>query len=63
MTLQIQPLLKEEIENKRSFPANYETQCYHCGGYIDEGESFYFFGNKKKTCETCFQEILEYLST
>ena len=61
MTINIQEILEREIENKKSFNANYDTQCTHCRGFIAEGEEFYFFGNKEKTCQTCFDEILEYI--
>jgi len=61
MSLKLPEILIEEIENKKSYPANYDTTCDPCGGFIAEGESFYFFGNKRKTCENCYQSILEYV--
>lgn len=61
MSLKLPEILIEEIENKRSYPANYDTTCMQCGTFIAEGENIYFYGNKQKTCENCHQSILEYV--
>jgi len=61
MAFDIPALLIREVENKKDYPANYDTTCSHCSGFIAEGDTIYFFGNKEKTCESCFEAIIEFL--
>lgn len=61
MKLEPRDILIRDVENKKMFYSKYDTQCSHCGGFIAEGEPLYFFGNTEKTCDTCYEEILEYL--
>jgi hypothetical protein len=58
----IKDLLIEELENKKSFSAKWDTNCDLCGDDIFEGDEFYFFGDKKKIDSKCFMEIQEEVS-
>lgn len=52
-------ILLEELENKKSFTANWQTECSVGGEDIEEGDTFYFMGEKKKVCQNCFAELQE----
>lgn len=52
-------ILLEELENKKSFEANWDTECSVGGEDILVGDTFYFMGEKKKVCQNCFAEIQE----
>lgn len=54
-------ILRDDLENKKSFNANWHTECDLCGVDMDEGDMFYFMGNKEKVCETCFDDIVGYI--
>ena len=57
----IKELLYQEMENKKTYPANYDTSCDFCGGDINEGEDIVFMGHKQKVCTNCQAEIMEFL--
>ncbi len=44
----------EELEGKKEFTANWDSVCEGCGNNILEGDTFYFFGEKRKVCQECF---------
>lgn len=50
-------ILTEELEGKQDFEAYTDTDCDGCGGAIFQGDTFYFFGNKRKICTDCYSEI------
>lgn len=60
-TKEIKQMLLEEIENKKSYPANYDTQCDFCTKPISGGEEFIFMGSKQKVCDECIQDIIDFL--
>ncbi len=43
---------------KASVTAKWPCTCNECGGSIDVGSGFYFFGEKDKLCEPCYQEVM-----
>lgn len=47
-------ILMEELEGKKEFTANWDSVCEGCGNNILEGDTFYFFGEKRKVCQECF---------
>lgn len=53
----IKDLLMEELENKKSFDATWESECDLCGEILLEGDTFYFFGSKRKVCSNCYDQI------
>lgn len=50
---ELKEILIEELEGKKPFTANWLTECSLCGGSIEEGDDFFFFGDKKKVCNDC----------
>lgn len=50
---ELKELLLEELEGKKPFNANWLTECSLCGSNIEEGDEFFFFGDKKKICTNC----------
>jgi len=55
----IKEIIKEEFENKKSYDANFRFRCSGCRNWIEEGEPFYFVGNKKRVCGDCLAELQE----
>ena len=58
---EIKKLLVEEMENKKSYEANYDTICDVDNGNIYKGEEFIFMGSRKKVCTNCQSDIMEFL--
>lgn len=56
---EILELIKEDIENKKDFPAKWPAQCDVCGEAIDKGDSFIFMGEKKKICTPCIDVVVK----
>lgn len=54
-------ILQEDWENKKSFDANWKATCSLCHDAIEEGDPFFFYGEKKKCCDQCFSEIVDTL--
>lgn len=52
-------LLVQELENKKTFDAMYDTSCDACGEDIAKDDEFTFFGDKKKVCNNCFENLLD----
>ena len=61
MEKEIAQILLEEWENKRSFEASWESNCDNCEDPINKGDSFVFYGSKKKLCNKCQGEVTEQL--
>lgn len=55
--MKIKDVLMEELDNKKSFTANWDTECEICNQDIMEGDDFYFFGEKRKVCSNCHNEM------
>ena len=62
-TSDLKQLLLEELANKKVFEAHWTTDCYLCGNDIEEDDSFYFFGDKKKVCADCKAQMEEVIET
>lgn len=58
----IAAMLIKDMEDKKVFNAEWDGSCFNCGRPIIEGDDFVFMAGKK-TCNTCKNEILEYLGT
>ena len=58
-TSDLKDILIEELQSKKAFDANWQTECDIGGEDIEEGEAFVFMGNKKKVCESCMGELIE----
>jgi hypothetical protein len=54
-------VLKSDFEGKKEYIAYRESECDLDGCSIDEGDTFYFWGNSQKCCKDCFDEIISYL--
>lgn len=52
-------ILKEDWEQKKSFEANWPSRCNVANDGIEEGDTFFFYGDKKKCCLTCYDEIIK----
>lgn len=55
-------LLLEDVEQKKVYDCNHPTTCDLCYNVIEEEENLYFFGNKRKICQKCYEEISEELA-
>lgn len=60
-TKDIKQTLYQELERKKQFQARWDTYCDECGSNIQEDDDFYFFGDKRKICQECYNEIMNYL--
>lgn len=54
-------LLKEDLENKKTFTAYREATCYLCKARIMVDEEFVFMGTYKKVGVDCLGELQEVL--
>lgn len=54
-------VLKSDFEDKKEQSAYTDTICDVNGCFIDQGDSFYFFGNAQKCCPDCYHEIVGWL--
>lgn len=60
-TKDIKTILSYEWQGKRSYQAKYDTQCYECGMAIEFGDTLYFYHDKSKMCQECFEEVQAWL--
>jgi len=58
---EIKQILLDELENKKSYDAKWETVCDSCGDDIQEEDSFIFMGDKQKICNECQGHVTEFL--
>ena len=59
---EIKEVLQEELENKKMYEASWDTDCNVCGDTILEGDEFCYMGNKRKVCENCRSEIIDFVT-
>lgn len=57
-TSELKDILIEELEGKKPFDAMWSTDCNICGNSIEEGDEFFFFGDKQKVCGDCKAEMI-----
>ncbi len=50
----LKSILLEELEVRKEFQAHWDTACDNCDEPLFEGDTFYFFGEKRKVCSNCF---------
>lgn len=50
--------VREDVQNKKSYPAKHDYKCAGCGNPILKNDPFYFFG-PNKVDDNCLREILD----
>lgn len=60
---EIYNLIRIELLNKKVFTAKWQARCDICGNVISQGDDFFFLGDKKKLCDSCFGDLLEYFES
>lgn len=52
-------VLVEDLEYRKPFTANRMFPCSCCGNKVEEGDEFFFFGDKRKVCNDCRESMRE----
>jgi len=60
--MDVREALIEELEMKTMYKTKGVTKCYWCEQRLEEDEPLWFFGDGRKTCEECYQEIHDFVT-
>lgn len=58
---EIKEILVGEMENKRQYDSRFNCDCDLCGDPINRGDVLYFVSEKRKMCQNCYNEVIDYL--
>lgn len=58
---QVNDIIYQEFANKTPFDCKYRGNCDVCQLNLSEGDIFFFYGNKRKMCMDCQQDLINSL--